>query len=169
MAKPSSASPSVRHFPASGWEASPGQIVFFQDAGRRFELLRRLLHELSGVLLLQATAARADVHIRDVESLVRRDLEEAGEVRTATPPGSCQLLYRELNRSLQHLRFANQEMLRSGSTESGVTAARKALVLAGDALCRASHRLPGAELIDHDSACCACARDPYHRRSRQAT
>lgn len=146
-----------------GWELHDDEIAYFRDAVRRFELLKRILVELSGLALIDSLAQTRDSRLTEVAALSQHDLREAVPQREA--PASCRRAHLLLDRCATHLRLAISRLNGARRDVSDVLTTGAPLFLALSDLQAASTLVPGVDLVDRSSACCA---DLYIRGSGAA-
>lgn len=137
-----------------GWELDDRVRAYLTDASRRFYVLRKLVAELGGLLLLGVMDSRRDAHIDQVEHQVAADLAEVAELLVPRPPQACVRLHGYLASAAGHLAKTYTELLRGAGHGWDVASAQAALGAALADLRRASDLLPGADLVDRSSACC---------------
>lgn len=61
-------------------------LTYFIGANKRFYLLRKLLVEMAGLLLLDTVGVRHDQYADGIEQQISRDLAEAADLTGASPP-----------------------------------------------------------------------------------
>jgi hypothetical protein len=141
--------------PQSGIVLDDLTLTYFIGANKRFYLLRKMLVEMAGLLLLDTVGVRHEQIAGGIEQQITRDLAEAADLSGASAPQSCAHLHHHLQEAAECLAGARRDLAQRLLLGRRMTFARAALEAASKELRLAAGLLPGADMVDRGDSCCS--------------
>ena len=142
------------HDAHGAWDLSRPMLAYFAAAHKQFYLYRKMLMEMSGLLLLDTLGAGRDHHAVAIECQLAENLAEAADQNHAAPPAAAAHLHHHMNEAARCLNEAHRYLRNKILLGRNVTFAHAALQSASQHLRLAADLLPGADMVDRSEACC---------------